>query len=52
MKNLTEALTFDDVLIVPSKSSVKPTDADVTTKITKKYKPKDSISVGSNGHCN
>jgi len=35
MKNLTEALTFDDVLIVPSKSSVKPTDADVTTKITK-----------------
>ena len=35
MKNLTEALTFDDVLIVPSKSSIKPSDADVTTKITK-----------------
>ena len=35
MKNLTEALTFDDVLIVPSKSSIKPSDADVSTKITK-----------------
>ena len=35
MKNLTEALTFDDVLIVPSKSSIKPSDADVATKITK-----------------
>ena len=35
MKNLTEALTFDDVLIVPSKSSIKPSDADVKTKITK-----------------
>ena len=35
MKNLTEALTFDDVLIVPSRSSIKPSDADVKTKITK-----------------
>ena len=35
MKNLTEALTFDDVLIVPSKSSIKPSESDVTTKITK-----------------
>ena len=35
MKNLTEALTFDDVLIVPSKSSIKPSEADISTKITK-----------------
>ena len=35
MKNLTEALTFDDVLIVPSKSSIKPSDADVATKLQK-----------------
>ncbi|MEE2695405.1 MAG: IMP dehydrogenase [Pseudomonadota bacterium] len=38
MKNLTEALTFDDVLIVPSKSSVRPSDTDVSTKITQKIK--------------
>ena len=35
MKNLIEALTFDDVLIVPSKSSVKPSETSVSTKITK-----------------
>ncbi len=38
MKNLTEALTFDDVLIVPSKSSVKPSETDVSSKITKDIK--------------
>ena len=31
MKYLKEALTFDDVLIVPSKSSIKPSDADLST---------------------
>ena len=35
MKILIEALTFDDVLIVPSKSSVKPSETSVSTKITK-----------------
>ena len=35
MEAIKEALTFDDVLIVPSKSSIKPSDADVKTKITK-----------------
>ena len=35
MKNLTEALTFDDVLLVPSKSTIKPSEADISTKITK-----------------
>ena len=38
MKNLTEALTFDDVLIVPSRSEIKPADADVSTRITSKIK--------------
>jgi len=38
MKNLTEALTFDDVLIVPSKSDVRPSDTDVSTRITKSIK--------------
>ena len=40
MKKLTEALTFDDVLIVPSKSSIKPSEADISTLITKNVKLK------------
>ena len=38
MKNLTEALTFDDVLIVPAKSSFKPSEANLSTKLTKNIK--------------
>lgn len=34
-KVLNEALTFDDVLLVPRKSSVLPRDVDVTTKLTR-----------------
>ncbi len=33
-----EALTFDDVLIVPAKSEVLPRDVDVSTYLTKKIK--------------
>ncbi|MBM3557469.1 MAG: IMP dehydrogenase [Alphaproteobacteria bacterium] len=33
--DLTEALTFDDVLLVPAASSVLPADADTVTRITK-----------------
>ncbi len=40
MKYLKEALTFDDVLIVPAKSSVKPSDADLSTSLTKSIKLK------------
>ena len=40
MKYLKEALTFDDVLIVPAKSSVKPSDADLSTNLTKSIKLK------------
>ncbi len=38
MKNLTEALTFDDVLIIPSKSAIKPTQTNVASNLTKKIK--------------
>ena len=38
MQKIKEAFTFDDVLIVPSLSSIKPNSADVSTKITKKLK--------------
>ena len=34
-KNIKEGLTFDDVLLVPSKSSVLPRDVDVTTYLTR-----------------
>ncbi|AET68961.1 inosine-5''-monophosphate dehydrogenase [Desulfosporosinus orientis DSM 765] len=35
---IKEALTFDDVLIVPAKSEVLPRDVDVSTYLTKKIK--------------
>ena len=33
---IEEALTFDDVLLQPSESSIGPSDADVKTQLTKK----------------
>ena len=38
MKYLKEALTFDDVLILPSKSSIKPSSSNVSSYITKNIK--------------
>lgn len=38
MQKIIEALTFDDVLIVPAQSSVRPSDTELSTKITKKFK--------------
>ncbi len=32
---IREALTFDDVLLVPAESTVLPSDADTRTKVTK-----------------
>jgi len=34
-KEITEGLTFDDVLILPAKSNVLPAEADVTTKLSR-----------------
>lgn len=34
LKNLEEALTFDDVLLIPGKSNVLPRDVDLTTSLT------------------
>ena len=36
MKVLKKALTFDDVLLVPSHSSILPKEVDLTSKLTKK----------------
>ncbi|AHM57038.1 inosine-5'-monophosphate dehydrogenase GuaB [Peptoclostridium acidaminophilum DSM 3953] len=37
-KILKEALTFDDVLLIPQKSTVLPKEVDISTHITKKIK--------------
>lgn len=37
-KKIEEALTFDDVLVVPSYSEVLPKDVDISTNLTKKIK--------------
>lgn len=37
MRIIEEALTFDDVLLVPAHSKVLPADADLRTKITREY---------------
>lgn len=37
-KNIREALTFDDVLLVPAKSDVLPKDVDTVTYLTRKIK--------------
>src|SRR5262245_24347931 len=36
--HLPEALTFDDVLLVPAKSDVLPSEVNVTTQLTKNIK--------------
>ena len=35
---IREALTFDDVLLVPEKSNVVPSDVDTTTNLTSSIK--------------
>lgn len=36
--NITEALTFDDILLVPQQSSILPRDVDVSTRLTRTIK--------------
>ncbi len=38
IKHLSEALTFDDVLLVPARSDILPKDSDLSTNLTKKIK--------------
>ncbi len=37
-ENLKEGLTFDDVLLLPARSSVLPSDVDVSTRVTRRFK--------------
>lgn len=38
MENIKQALTFDDVLLTPAKSSVLPRDVDLSTQLTKRIR--------------
>src|SRR5437867_7078034 len=38
--NFREALTFDDVLLVPSRSEVVPSEVDITTRLTRRIRLK------------
>lgn len=38
IKNLSEGLTFDDVLLVPARSDVLPKKVDITTNLTRRIK--------------
>jgi len=38
IRNLSEGLTFDDVLLVPARSDVMPTDVDISTNLTRHIK--------------
>lgn len=38
MENIKQALTFDDVLLAPAKSSVLPRDVDLSTQLTKEIR--------------
>lgn len=38
IKNLSIGLTFDDVLLVPSRSDIMPRDADLSTNLTRRIK--------------
>src|SRR5580658_10653184 len=38
MRILEEALTFDDVLLVPARSDVLPRDVDLSTQLTRKIR--------------
>ena len=40
MSKISEALTFDDVLLIPQYSQILPTNVDVSTKLSKKIKLK------------
>jgi len=49
-KILYEALTFDDVLLVPARSAVLPREADVRTRLTKSIQLNVPFAFGGNGY--
>ncbi len=49
-ERIPEALTFDDVLLVPQKSDVLPAEVDVSTRLTRRIVAQDPHRVGGHGH--
>jgi len=47
---IREALTFDDVLLVPAQSSVLPSTADTRTQVTKSIRLNIPLAVIGHGH--
>ena len=47
MKVLKKALTFDDVLLVPSHSSILPKEVDLTSKLTNKIITPNNLEIQS-----
>ena len=49
---LPQALTFDDVLLMPAESAVLPAEVNISTRLTSKIDLKIPIISLNNGHCN
>jgi hypothetical protein len=49
-KVVSEGLTFDDVLLIPSYSEVLPREVDLQTKFTRNYPVEYTGSFGSHGY--
>ena len=49
-KIVGEALTYDDVLLVPHKSSVLPRDVDVRSRLTRVHHPQHPAAQRSDGY--
>ena len=52
MVPIKEALTFDDVTLVPKYSEILPSEVDTSIKLTKFLKLKIPLIIISNGYCN
>ena len=48
--DIPEGLTFDDLLLVPARSEVLPSDVDVSTYLTNSIKAECSGNQCSHGH--
>jgi len=51
-KDMRFGYTFDDIILVPARSSVLPGEVDVRTKIVTEYQSEYPCCQRCNGHCN
>ena len=50
IQEISEGLTFDDVLLVPQKSVVVPSEVSVKTRLTKKRQPQRAPNERGHGY--